>query len=157
MQPQIDLKPVEKQLLDKQYTWENPITKEKHTINGLEASRSITATQGKNKGRLRASKPPMKQSIIKRVRYNHESSYYDHPLLDCAAAQIWRYVAFEISTLGQHHCLPMMADLDSPFDMSYNESREFAKWCQSAADIILGMFKAENKPGLLRWSRAFYV
>ena len=59
-----------------------------------EAERSlaekIIATKGKNKGCLRAAKP---------------SNAGD-------AAYVWRMVAFQVSPIPQHHCLPVCADFD---------------------------------------------
>ncbi len=150
--PQINLSLVNDQLSGIAYHWHNPITNEDHAVSGMYASSLIIATQGKNKGRLRASKPMMEHWVIERERYGHMGRYYDHPLSECAAAQVWRYVAFEASPIGKHHCLPVMADFDAPFDMTAEESRRFAKWCQAVADIILTTIK--DKPGLDRWGKA---
>jgi len=150
--PQINLQPIAVQLTEMSYNWHNPTTNEDHAVTGIAAAMQIIATQGKNRGCLRASKPPMHETIVERVRYDHTGRYRDSSLADCAAAQVWRYVAFEASPLGQHQCLPVMADFDAPFDMSAEESRRFAKWCQSVADVILTTIR--DKPGLNRWGRA---
>ena len=152
LMPQIDLSTVQHALLDTQYTFTNPITNEVETVNGLQAAQAISATQGQNKSCLRAAKPNMRKSIVKRERYGHMGKYRTYPLADCAAAQVWRYVAFEASPLGQHHCMPIMAAFDCPFDMSSDERRRFADWCQSVADIVLTTIK--HKPGLDRWGHA---
>jgi hypothetical protein len=155
--PQINLEPISQELIAMRFQWTNTITDETRAINGLFTARQIIATRGKNAGSLRASKPPMARSIVTRTRsicgIESTHNYYDHPLSDCAAAQVWRYVAFEISPLSHHQCLPVTADFDSPFDMDRDESRQFAKWCQSIADVILAQFKPEDKPGLMRWAR----
>lgn len=152
LMPKIDLSTVQNMLRTKQYTWTNPTTNEVETINGLEAAQAISATQGQNKGCLRAAKPKMHESVIERERFSFTDEYRTYPLADCAAAQIWRYVAFEASPMGQHHCMPVMADFDCPFDMSAGERRQFADWCQSVAHIVLTTIK--HKPGLDRWGHA---
>ena len=152
MMPQINLEPITEQLSMLSYIWHNPITGKYQGATGIAAAMRIIATQGKNKGRLRASKPPMHGVVIERERYGYVNKYHDSSLVDCAVAQVWRYVAFEASPVGQHQCLPVMADFDAPFDMSAEESRQFAKWCQSVADVILTTIK--DKPGLDRWGRA---
>lgn len=150
--PVIKLDSISEELSSMVYTFHNSFTGVTESINGMDAAVKIISSQGKNKGCLRASKPKMNEEIITRVRYGHASKYRTSPLIDCASAQIWRYVAFEASPLGQHHCLPVMADFDSPFDMTMEESRSFAKWCQSVADIVLTTIA--SKPGLDRWGHA---
>jgi len=152
--PQIDLTNVTATLASMSYTFVNPFNPDSKctTVNALDAAQRIIATQGKNKGCLRASKPPMHETIIERVRHGHTGRYRDNPLADCAAAQVWRYVAFEASPIGQHHCLPIMADFDAPFDMTHDESRQFAEWCHGVANTILTTIK--DKPGLDRWGHA---
>ena len=54
----------------------------------------IISTQGKNKGCLRAAKPKVTDLQSAKVAY------------------VWRMVAFQVSPIGQHHCLPFGADFD---------------------------------------------
>ncbi len=144
--------PIDQRLLDEQYTFTNPVTGDQEACNGLEVARRIIASQGKNAGRLRASKPPMDETIVSRERYGHVGQYRTMPLAHAAAAQVWRYVAFEASPMGIHHHMPVMAEFDAPFDMPIDELRTFGKWCQRVADIVLETIP--HKPGLMRWSKA---
>lgn len=150
--PQINLEPIAERLASMSYTFNNPETGSTSLIVGLDVAYGIISTQGKNKGCLRASKPPMDETIITRVRYGYESRYRTSPLADCATVQIWRYVAFEASPLGQHHSMPVMASFDCPFDMPVEEMNQFSRWCQSVADVILETIP--RKPGLERWANA---
>ncbi len=140
--------PTKESLPDPTYSFDG------NTVKALEAARGIIATQGKNKGYLRASKPKLDERIVTRERYGYESEYRDPSLASSATAQIWRSVAFSISPIAEHACLPVMADFDSPFDMTHAESREFARWCQDVADIILLQYSLGERPNDMRWSQA---
>lgn len=150
--PRIELGPIAPQLGQMAFNWHNPITGETESVTGIYSAMQIIATQGKNAGCLRASKPKMGRTIIERKRYGHLGRYYTSPLPDCAAAQVWRHVAFAASSNPQHQSLPVMADFDCPFDMDHDTMDRFAKWCQSIADVILSQIK--KQPGIDRWARA---
>ena len=96
----------------------------------------ILATQGKNKGRLRAAKPKIEYEI-----YSYKGRDYRVSTFDTGrAAYLWRMVAFAVSKMGQHHCLPMMADMDLPFRLDnpawQAESRVMAKELGDLADKL---------------------
>lgn len=100
----------------------------------------IISSKGKNKGSLRASKP---------------SGNGD-------AAYIWRMVAFQISPLPQHHCMPVCADLDIDVP-SHLKDRERYDWRRAHAaelmtivDRIVNTLDASEWHGIKRWRRAFY-
>lgn len=156
LMPQVKLEPYKDQLESMKYDWTNPVTNEQSSINAWDACQNIVASQGKNKGRLRASKPKAERKVIIRNRYGYSREYYDQSLLESATQQIWRYLAFAVSPHGQHQCLPMGADFDTPFDMSVDESRRFAKWCDEVTDVIRHQYSAKEQPGLMRWGRAIY-
>lgn len=100
----------------------------------------IISSKGKNKGCLRASKP---------------SEQGD-------AAYIWRMVAFQISPLHQHWCMPICADIDIevPDTLSreerYNWRKNRAKELMTVVDRIVNTVKASEWHGIKRWHRAFY-
>lgn len=150
----INKDPIFRRLIDEQFSWTNPITREAFAVNGIEAGRMIIASQGKNKDRLRAAKPPMDESIVERVMHGHKGLYRTSPLNHCAAAQVWRLVAFHASPLGQHHCMPVGVDFDCPFDMDMDDMRRFTSWCANVANIILEVIPLEKQYGFGRWAKA---
>jgi hypothetical protein len=100
----------------------------------------IVSTKGKNKGSLRASKPTG----------NGDSAY------------IWRMVAFQISPIGQHHCLPMMADFDIEIPETVSREERFqwrrnrAKELNAIADKLVNQIPTSKWHGIARWSTAMY-
>jgi hypothetical protein len=100
----------------------------------------IVSTKGKNKGALRASKPSG----------NGDSAY------------IWRMVAFQISPIGQHHCLPMCADFDIevPATVTREERYEWrknrAKELNAIADKLVNQIPKSEWHGIRRWKTAMY-
>jgi len=100
----------------------------------------IVATKGKNKGKLRASKPTE----------NGDSAY------------VWRMVAFQISPIGAHQSMPICADFDIvvPEGMSTTERYEWrrnrAKVLDALANKIVDQLPKSEWHGISRWRRAFY-
>ena len=101
----------------------------------------IISSKGKNKGRLRASKP---------------SEGGD-------AAYVWRMVAFQISPISSHHCMPVCADFDIQVPDSIKDSSERYDWRRNRAkelnnlvDQIVNAIPATEWHGIKRWHRAFY-
>lgn len=136
------------------YEFTNPITGTIERVNGLDVARATIATQGKNKGRLRAAKPPIATQIIERNRGQYSSGqFYTMTLAEGAAAQVWRHMVFYASPHGQHHSIPVMAEFDAPFDMPTDDLRSFSKWCQQVADTVLRIIPIEQQTGLHRWAR----
>jgi hypothetical protein len=152
MQPHVDLSSVKDKLSAEVYVFQNPVTQEISIITGYEAAQRISVTQGRTAGRLHTGKPPMDREVVERVRHGFTNKYYTSPLLHCAGAQVWRLVAFEVSSIAQHYSLPVMVGFDCPVDMGSEEMRKFSYWCQKIADIVLKTFP--HKPGLQRWSSA---
>ena len=100
----------------------------------------IIANKGKNKGKLRASKPANAGE----------------------AAYVWRMVAFQISPIPAHHCMPVCADFDInvPESLSstdrYHYRRNRAKELGDLADKIVNTIPKDEWHGIARWRRAFY-
>lgn len=109
----------------------------------------IIATKGKNKGRLRASKPEIEYTIIDR----DGRKYRESTLETGSAAYLWRMVAFVVSPIGQHHCLPMMADMDLPyFTTSREEQTALRKRLDALADKITNAMDKRSWHGIRRWA-----
>jgi len=114
-----------------------------------EIARGIIATQGKNKGRLRAAKPKIEYNIVIK-----DGRKLRHPTLETGrVAYLWRMVAFVVSPIGQHQCLPVCADFDLPGELS--EMREKAKELDALADKITNAIPPQKWQGINRWARAF--
>ena len=100
----------------------------------------IVASKGKNKGKLRASKPSE----------GGDSAY------------IWRMVAFQISPIAAHHCIPVCADFDIvvPDTLSsterYQYRRNRAKVLDALADKIVNQIPKSEWQGIRRWRQVFY-
>jgi hypothetical protein len=87
------------------------------------------------------------------------------------AKYVWRMVAFGISPIGQHHCMPIMADFDIsnsdvgfPMDMewshpdrsaAYDRRKLMAKVLDKVADAIVMTVPVREHHGTKRWARAF--
>lgn len=100
----------------------------------------IIATKGANKGRLRASKPGKGN-----------------------AAYVWRMVAFQISPISAHHCMPVCADFDievpdclTDSTDRYHFRRNLANKLSNLVDRIVNTVPATEWHGIRRWSTAFY-
>lgn len=118
------------------------------TAEELAIASGIVATKGKNKGLLRASKPKIEYNIIVK-----EGRKLREPTLETGrTAYLWRMVAFHVSPIGQHHCLPILADFDLPG--SVEESRQEAKRLNVIVDKIVNAMKKSEWHGIHRWSRA---
>jgi hypothetical protein len=101
----------------------------------------IIATQGMNKGRLRAAAPvsPGRRPTAPQgdVKY------------------VWRMVAFQVSTNPQHWCMPVCADfdIDSPTrgveGVRYRAER--AKVLNNLVDRIVNTIPKEQWHGINRW------
>jgi hypothetical protein len=153
--PQIDLDAHDEcrmALVALAYEFTNPVTGTIERVNGLDVARATIATQGKNRGCLRAAKPPIATQIIQRERHGYSGNYYTMTLAEGAAAQVWRWVAFYASSNGQHHSIPVMAEFDAPFDMTTDDLRSFSKWCQQVTDTVLKIIPIEQQTGLRRWA-----
>lgn len=109
---------------------------------------AIIATKGKNKGLLRASKPKVEYTIVEK-----DGRKLRMPTLETGrAAYVWRMVAFQVSPIGQHHCLPILADFDLPG--SVEEARAEAKRLDVLVEKIVNAIPKSQWSGIHRWARA---
>ncbi len=82
-----------------------------------------------NKGALRASKPTIKWSTVERTKeiggQSFTGKYREPDEIGGKAAYVWRNVAFTVSPIGKHHCMPITADFDLP-ENDYKKRRAMA-------------------------------
>lgn len=111
--------------------------------------RRIVATKGKNKGRLRASKPKVQNEVDP---------------LSGKAAYVWRMVCFMASPNPQHSCMPVTADWDLPIydeDESWladasegaKRRREMCKELDALVDKVAATLPISE--GAASWMRGF--
>lgn len=121
------------------------------TAEERELAQGIVATQGKNKGRLRSGKPKIEYNIIERdgrkLRYPTEKTG--------KTAYIWRMVAFHVSPICQHQCLPIMASMDLP--CNYDESVVMAKELDVIVNKIVDAMPRKEWQGIRRWANALGI
>ena len=90
---------------------------------------NIVAARGKNKGKLRSSKPKFDYA-----KKNDEDE------LKAMSAYVWRMVAFYCSPKGQHHCMPVMANYDIPEPKKDGKILTLAHWKDESEEA-----KKQNK------------
>jgi len=120
----------------------------------FELVRGIVSTQGKNKGRLRASKPKVDRLSIGLNKYGLEQ--YEPDETQGKTAYIWRMVAFSASPKSQHHCMPCTADFDVPGHWG-DEKRAILQELDAIVDAVLDTIPADEWHGIRRWGNAFGV
>lgn len=130
-------------------------------LNLTEAQRAIVkgiiSTRGENKGRLRASKP----KVAKKVEVKDDSwlgSHYEYASEKDAnsgiTAYVWRMVAFFVSPIAQHHCMPCTATFDLPG--SVKEAHELAKQLDTLiVDPVVNSIKISEWHGVRRWGQVY--
>jgi hypothetical protein len=106
----------------------------------------IVATRGDQKGRLRASKPAVDKA---------------NPITGLAA-YVWRMVAFSVSPIRQHQCMPVTADFDLPDaelpagEHKFGARRELAKQWDVVADKVIHCIPKSEWHGVKTWGHALY-
>ena len=86
------------------------------------------------------------------------------------AKYVWRMVAFQISPIGQHHCMPMTADFDVNYtDIGYEKMlmwnepgsdeqrrsmKAMLKVLDDVTDAIVNTVPKNQWHGISRWARA---
>lgn len=120
--------------------------------------RRCVSTQGKNAGHLRASKPFVD-------RHDPQSG---------KAAYVWRMLAFQLSPIGQHQCMPVTAEWDLPVgyeglpsvnDPEYTsklhdrheQRRIMANALDELVDRVVNTIPPSEWHGVQRWARALGV
>lgn len=103
-----------------------------------------------NKGKLRASKPKIAYTIVDKPRGNITIKIRQPDDIGGKAAYVWRMVAFIVSPISQHHCMPCTAEFDLPED-NYTLRRELAKELDKLVDKIVASVPKEQWYGVKRW------
>jgi hypothetical protein len=105
-------------------------------------------------GELRASKPPVPRMIQTSEVDQYGIHNYNFKSESDAnmgrTAYIWRMVAFMVSPISQHHCMPVMADFDVPGH--YDERRSETKRLDLIVDKIVDSIPAREWHGVARWA-----
>lgn len=120
------------------------------TSQEFELVEGIISSQGKNKGRLRASKPKVKRDDTIFVEIDGQQVKASK---SGVTAYVWRMVAFEASAIPQHHCMPVTADWDLNIP-HHTIRRAAAVYLDTVADAVLDTVPVNNRYGLLSWGRA---
>lgn len=116
----------------------------------LEVARRIVSTQGKNAGRLRASKPKNEMKRQEGGRFGWQMVPVD--MTQARAAYVWRMVAFYVSPKSQHQCMPCTAD----FALGpYSETRDLIADLDKLVDQIVNTIPREQWAGVRRWAQVF--
>jgi heme exporter protein D len=103
-----------------------------------------------NKGALRASKP----AIAYTTYVNERGLKLRQPDdIGGKAAYVWRMVAFTLSPVAKHHCMPCTADFDLP-ERDYQLRRQMAKQLDTLVDRIIASVPKSQQHGTMRWARA---
>jgi hypothetical protein len=122
------------------------------TAEERELVAGIVASQGKNKGRLRASKPKLQWEI-----YEKDGRKLRRPTLATGSvAYLWRMVAFAVSPIYKHHCLPFMADWDLPYSYGTDEYRALKSKLDALAEKVERTIRPEERHGTNRWLHAIH-
>lgn len=119
-----------------------------------ELAAGILATRGENAGRLRASKPKVTREDL--GPREPGSFYHNWRIEGGETAYIWRMVAFHISPISQHHCMPVMAEADLPGD-TVRERGALAKELDAIVDKLVNAVPLEQWHGVARWRQALSV
>lgn len=101
-------------------------------------------------GELRASKPPVAKQVEgadKRYHYVTEADANTG-----RTAYIWRMVAFYISPMSQHHCMPITCEWELPGN--FDERKVEAKALDAIVDKIVNSVPKEQWHGVIRWGKA---
>ena len=108
-------------------------------------------------GDLRASKPalPRKVQVIdSSSTYGYFYDYADKAGANAGkTAYIWRMVAFYVSPVAQHHCMPCTADFDLPECGGYDERRQMAKELDGIVDVVVNLIPKAQWKGVQRWAQ----
>jgi len=107
-------------------------------------------------GQLRASKPPVPPKVEGAQIEDslcHVWNYRDEEgALAGRAAYVWRMVAFMISPMPAHQCMPVMAFCDLGGDTAERRAQE--KELDALADQIVSSIPADQMHGVKRWAKA---
>lgn len=105
---------------------------------------------------LRASKPPVPNKIpsVNVDAFGLHTYYYENEndRDKGRTAYIWRMVAFMVSPMAAHQCMPVTAEFD--LDGTFDSRREEAKRLDAIVDKVVNSIPVSEWHGVRRWGRA---
>lgn len=104
-------------------------------------------------GELRASKPELPDKV--KIPSGHYDYANERDARKGMTAYIWRMVAFEISPISQHQCMPICADFDLPDCGGHDERRNLSKRLDEIVKIVVDSVPMTEWHGIIRWGNAF--
>lgn len=102
-------------------------------------------------GALRASKPPLPRRVATADGYDYATAADGRKGM---TAYVWRWVAFFVSPISQHHCMPVMAFCDLPGEYG-DDQRALMKRLDTLANAVVDTVKASEWHGVRRWARVY--
>lgn len=128
------------------------------TAPQLDIAKGIISTRGENKGCLRASKPKTPRKVKfedPNALFGYRYDYADEAGRKAGmTAYVWRMVAFFVSPVSQHRCMPVMCECDLPGTAS--ERRKLAKDLDDLiVKLIVDSIPLTQQHGTLAWGRAY--
>ena len=138
-------------------------------LTPLEMSIAKVAIKGEKEiGFLRASKPKEQKKTVIDESYKSatESEYIiKHPQPNLYATEeerikalgcyVWRELAFIMSPIAAHHCMPVCNDFNLEYKYSDPRRKEQYNFCNGIVNKIFKTVKKESCYGLKRWARVF--
>ena len=99
------------------------------------------------------------RALVQQILKANGTLYSSKPKKAQGDAQyLWRMVAFGISPIQQHHCMPVMADFDIEVDKSssdrFDTMRSKAKVLDELAHRIEKSLPIAERHGTMAWGRA---
>lgn len=102
-------------------------------------------------GALRASKPPLPRRVATADGYDYATAADGRKGM---TAYVWRMVAFLISPIAAHHCMPVMAFCDLPGEYG-DDQRALMRRLDALADTVVDTVKTSEWHGVRRWAQVY--
>lgn len=122
------------------------------SITEYEIVQGIIVSRGKNKNRIRTSRPEIKSFTVE----ENSRQFYENDAKDGCIAYIWREIVFCVGT-GQHQCLPTTSQFYLPYFI-WDKSTRFEKRnllmkeLSAISDRILNTIPKSEWQGIKRWA-----
>jgi hypothetical protein len=99
---------------------------------------------------LRASRPEI-SFTVRQADSKHYCKWKEFSLLDASAAYVWRNVAFCVSPISRHHCMPVSAEFYLPIE-NHNDRRNWMQYLDNIVDKIVDSVPKNQWSGIARWA-----
>lgn len=93
-------------------------------------------------------------NMVRRIQGRGGRLRSSKPKGDGEAAYVWRMVAFQISPVGAHQCMPVTADFDIK-ERDYKARRAITNQLDEVVKQIVDGVPRDQWYGVRRWGRAF--